>query len=153
MLKKQCKLHCVCHSHIAGPPQPLCHCFWLLLRYLVSRGSLLLTVFDTQGQQQLLSLQEATHLFEHLLEHTFSPVADELTPQPVLADGRCSVLASSSVVKFTAVACCVQESAGVSIAQYQVYCHLMRAGFIAARQDHSACFWHGVPAIACNIAS
>lgn len=33
-----------------------------LPRYLISKGSLLLTLFDAEGQQQLLSLQEATQL-------------------------------------------------------------------------------------------
>ena len=104
MLKKLCKLHSVCHSHIAGPPQPLDHWFRLSHRYLVSRGSLLLTVIDTQGQQQLLSLQEATHLMVRLFQHTFQPVADELTHQSVLAYVLCLILASESVVKLSAVA-------------------------------------------------
>lgn len=36
--------------------------FGHLPRYLVSKGSLLLTLFDADGEQQLLSLQEATQL-------------------------------------------------------------------------------------------
>ena len=41
--------------------------FLHLHRYLVSKGSLLLTLFDADGQQQLLSLQEATELMVRLL--------------------------------------------------------------------------------------
>ncbi|KAL3160775.1 hypothetical protein ABBQ38_009187 [Trebouxia sp. C0009 RCD-2024] len=59
-----------------------------LPRYLISKGSLLLTLFDAEGQQQLLSLQEATQLM---------------------------------------------ESSGISLSQYQVYSHLMRAGYIVTR--------------------
>ena len=36
--------------------------FLHLHRYLLSKGSLLLTLFDAEGRQQLLSLQEATEL-------------------------------------------------------------------------------------------
>lgn len=56
--------------------------------YLVSRGSLLLSMIDAAGQHRLLTLHEAT---------------------------ECMVFA------------------GVSIAQYQVYCHLVRAGYIVTR--------------------
>ena len=50
---------------------PLHVVFWLLvrshhlllpLRYLVSRGSLLLSVFNAAGEQQLLSLQQAMEM-------------------------------------------------------------------------------------------
>ncbi|KAL3163143.1 hypothetical protein ABBQ32_009553 [Trebouxia sp. C0010 RCD-2024] len=69
------------------------HCKKLFLHieeavYLVSKGSLLLTLTDAEGQQQLLSLQEATQLM---------------------------------------------ESSGISLSQYQVYSHLMRAGYIVTR--------------------
>ncbi|KAL0049984.1 hypothetical protein WJX82_002073 [Trebouxia sp. C0006] len=56
--------------------------------YMVSKGNLLLSVFDPAGQQHLSSLQEATELM---------------------------------------------VSTGVSIAQYQVYCHLVQAGYIVTR--------------------
>ncbi|KAL0042267.1 hypothetical protein WJX77_007990 [Trebouxia sp. C0004] len=56
--------------------------------YLVSKGNLLLSLFDPAGQQNLSSLQEATELM---------------------------------------------VSTGVSIAQYQVYCHLVQAGYIVTR--------------------
>ncbi|KAL0041565.1 hypothetical protein WJX79_007557 [Trebouxia sp. C0005] len=56
--------------------------------YMVSKGNLLLSVFDSAGQQHLLSLQDATELM---------------------------------------------VSTGVSIAQYQVYCHLVQAGYIVTR--------------------
>ncbi|DBA85251.1 TPA: hypothetical protein ACH3X2_005951 [Trebouxia sp. C0005] len=55
---------------------------------MVSKGNLLLSVFDSAGQQHLLSLQDATELM---------------------------------------------VSTGVSIAQYQVYCHLVQAGYIVTR--------------------
>lgn len=103
----------------------------------MSKGNLLL-MQESTGQQQLLSLQAATSLLVSVYTFGLHAANQLFTPH------SCAVLLVICVIDQWLVIemmckyglSAVQVSAGISMERYQVYCRLMRAGYIVTRCRH-----------------